>query len=63
MICTGHQWSDNQPVRYTNWDYGQPDSYNGLDDCVTINPDTGFWNDRDCNEIKDVVCKKPKSKF
>ncbi len=63
MISTGHVWSDDQPVRYTNWDYGQPNSYNGLDACVEMNPDTGFWNDRDCNDIKDVVCKMSKSKF
>ena len=58
---TGHVWSDGQPVRYTNWDFGQPDSYNGLEACVEIDPITGFWSDRDCNEMKNVVCKKPKS--
>ncbi|CAB3985203.1 macrophage mannose receptor 1-like, partial [Paramuricea clavata] len=59
-VFRGHVWSDGQPVGYTNWDVGQPDSYNGLDACVEINPDTGLWSDRPCNEIKDVVCKKPR---
>ena len=56
----GHVWTDNGPVRYTNWDFGQPDSYNGLDACVAMNPYTGFWSDRDCYEKQNVVCKKPR---
>lgn len=60
---TGHVWTDSQPVRYTNWDVGQPDSYNGLDACVAMNPDTGLWSDRDCYENKGVICKKRKRKL
>ena len=59
-IHIGHVWSDGQPVRYTNWSVGQPDSYNGLEACVEMDPDTGVWSDRDCNEYKNVICKKAK---
>ncbi|XP_028395191.1 uncharacterized protein LOC114519267 isoform X2 [Dendronephthya gigantea] len=59
-VFRGHVWSDGQPVRYTNWSVGQPDSYNGLEACVEMNPDTGVWSDRDCNEHKNVICKKAK---
>lgn len=63
VFSTGHVWTDKQPVRYTNWDVGQPDSYNGLDACVAMNPDTGKWSDRDCYEKKIVICKMAKRKL
>ena len=58
----GNSWSDGTPVNYTNWEIGQPDSYNGLEACVQINPESGRWTDRDCNEKKKFVCKKRKGK-
>ena len=63
MLLIGHIWSDDQPVRYTNWAVGQPDSYNGLEACVEMDPITGYWSDKDCNKVKDVVCKMKKGRF
>ena len=57
-ITTGHIWTDGQPVGYTNWDVAQPDSYNGLEACVEMDPVTGRWSDADCSTKKSFFCKK-----
>lgn len=62
MLFVGYIWAKGGPVKYTNWEIGQPDTYNGLEACVEINPDTGTWSDRDCRETKNFVCMKEKSK-
>ena len=58
----GHVWSDNYPVAYTNWDVGQPDSYNGREDCVQLYVDTGYWSDISCTYTLPFICKRKKCK-
>jgi hypothetical protein len=40
-----------KPITYSNWDWGQPDNKNGVEDCVQILTSSereGKWNDLPC---------------
>jgi len=36
----------------TNWNSGQPDDYEGEEDCSHIYTDIGTWNDMDCDRTE-----------
>ncbi|CAB3993328.1 Hypothetical predicted protein [Paramuricea clavata] len=57
-VYRGHAWSDKTPVSYTNWDVGQPDSYNGREACTQLYGDIGYWSDVNCFTLKPFVCKR-----
>ncbi|XP_061819471.2 C-type isolectin Sp-CL4-like [Nerophis lumbriciformis] len=51
-----------KPLKTIPWREGQPDNFNGNEDCVWIN--SGSWgpvNDGPCSEFSSVACQIPKS--
>ncbi|CAH1774399.1 unnamed protein product [Owenia fusiformis] len=50
-----YRWSDQWPVRYTNWGNNEPSKGPG-EGCVVRNPD-GTWNDTLCTGIHPFICK------
>jgi len=50
------KWENNEPLRYDNWGPGQPDNFNN-EDCATIQPGTGQWNDLSCTASLPFVCE------
>uniref|UniRef100_A0A8D2IVV1 Macrophage mannose receptor 1 n=1 Tax=Varanus komodoensis TaxID=61221 RepID=A0A8D2IVV1_VARKO len=58
----GFQWSDGSPVSgYTNWEYGEPNNYNGVEHCAEINGNTRMrWNDVHCDEAYYWICQVKK---
>ena len=54
---TGYQWSDGLPTTFTNWNPGQPDNYNNVEDCAEIRSNS-LWNDANCyNGRRGWMCK------
>ncbi|KAF7246012.1 Macrophage mannose receptor 1 [Varanus komodoensis] len=57
----GFQWSDGSPLGYTNWEYGEPNNYNGVEHCAEINGNTRMrWNDVHCDEAYYWICQVKK---
>ncbi|XP_030055361.1 macrophage mannose receptor 1 [Microcaecilia unicolor] len=55
---TGFTWSDGSPVSYTNWAYGEPNNYNGVELCGEVtNYSDLMWNDRHCEHPLDFSCQ------
>ena len=52
----GYMWSDGLPTYFTNWSPGQPDNYNGVEDCAEIRSN-GLWNDANCYIGRGWMCK------
>ncbi|XP_054627636.1 C-type isolectin Sp-CL4-like [Dunckerocampus dactyliophorus] len=52
-------WFDGSgPVEFAPWREGQPDNYEGEEDCVWMNSGTwGAWNDGACYEASSVACQ------
>ncbi len=50
------QWSDNSPVSFTNWNTGQPDNFNNVEECAEMGS-TGLWSDTNCYVIRGFICK------
>ncbi|XP_060097022.1 pulmonary surfactant-associated protein D-like [Heteronotia binoei] len=44
-------------LSYTNWKSGEPNNYNGAEDCVIIVPENGLWNDLNCETKSLIVCE------
>ena len=55
----GYQWTDNSPVTFTNWNTGQPDNFNGFEECAEVRS-TQSWNDINCYLNRGWICKIPK---
>eukprot|EP00118_Oscarella_pearsei_P022672 m.264678 g.264678 ORF g.264678 m.264678 type:complete len:1411 (+) comp40476_c0_seq1:1691-5923(+) len=52
-----YQWKDGTPVTYSNWGFGEPNSWHFKADCTDFDSATGFWNDRFCGNTRGYVCK------
>ncbi|XP_048051984.1 CD209 antigen-like protein C [Megalobrama amblycephala] len=55
------KWVDNSTLNRGFWSNGQPDDYNGNEDCVELNPtqDPGNnWNDVPCSDKRKGICEK-----
>ena len=52
----GYQWTDASPVSFTNWQSGQPDNVNNIENCVEIRS-TQTWYDHSCYLSKGWMCK------
>jgi len=52
-------WTDGSAWDYSQWKSGQPDDYEGDEDCMELYTDTN-WNDVPCDSFKrgGFICKK-----
>ncbi|KAF7668435.1 hypothetical protein LDENG_00014620 [Lucifuga dentata] len=51
-------WSDNSPVTFTSWEFGEPAVSADQEDCVLIRGEKGNWADRMCEEKHGFICMK-----
>lgn len=51
-------WLDGSWPRYKNWNWGEPNNYNGDEHCVEIYVKNGKWNDIPCFLYRPFVCEK-----
>ena len=51
-------WTDNSKLQYKNWNYGEPNNFNGNEHCVEIYVNNGRWNDIPCFYKRPYVCEK-----
>ncbi|XP_042329971.1 macrophage mannose receptor 1-like [Sceloporus undulatus] len=57
----GFAWSDDSPLGYVNWGYGEPNNYNGIEHCAELNADARMrWNDVHCDELYSWICQLKK---
>ncbi|XP_026154670.1 ladderlectin-like [Mastacembelus armatus] len=53
------RWTDGTAFTYTNWAPGQPDNWQGNENCLHITTEgRRFWNDLDCQTPLPSVCIK-----
>lgn len=53
---SGYQWSDGSGTGYFNWDFGQPDDVNDIENCVELRT-SGRWRDNFCYTNKGWSCQ------
>lgn len=51
-------WSGGAPLAFSNWTQGQPDDFQGREDCVVKTAPAGTWNDRPCGNVFPYVCER-----
>lgn len=51
-------WSGGAPLTYSNWTSGQPDDFQGREDCVVKTSPAGTWNDRPCGNVFPYLCER-----
>ncbi|KFP28931.1 Macrophage mannose receptor 1, partial [Colius striatus] len=52
------EWSDGTPVTFTKWQRGHPTYRNGLEDCVVMKGQYGYWATDVCDKQLGSICKK-----
>uniref|UniRef100_A0A3Q3VQN5 C-type lectin domain-containing protein n=1 Tax=Mola mola TaxID=94237 RepID=A0A3Q3VQN5_MOLML len=55
------KWVDGSPVTAFYWQSGQPNSFNGNQDCVELlheSKGAGEWNDDGCFAVQNWICEK-----
>ena len=45
------------PLSYMNWAGGEPNNWDGGQHCVNLLPDTGAWDDLECEVFIPSVCE------
>ena len=49
-------WQDDQPLSYTNWGTGQPNSYS--ENCVALDIfQFDGWHDIACHALINIICE------
>uniref|UniRef100_A0A3B3IPG7 C-type lectin domain-containing protein n=1 Tax=Oryzias latipes TaxID=8090 RepID=A0A3B3IPG7_ORYLA len=53
------KWVDGSSLNLTFWGSGQPDNYDGDEDCVETHfKSPGLWNDIPCKLSRRLICEK-----
>ena len=55
-------WADRDFLVYENWAENQPNGRDIGENCIEMSNGNGEWNDDDCNDSANFVCKMPTSK-
>uniref|UniRef100_A0A8C8BII7 MRC1 protein n=1 Tax=Otus sunia TaxID=257818 RepID=A0A8C8BII7_9STRI len=55
------EWSDGTPVTFTKWQRRHPTYTNGLEDCVVMKGQDGYWATDVCDKQLGYICKKKPS--
>ncbi|NWU42149.1 MRC1 protein, partial [Hylia prasina] len=55
------EWSDGTPVTFTKWQRRHPTDMNGLQDCVAMKGQDGYWATDVCYKQLGYICKKKPS--
>ncbi|XP_051465466.1 macrophage mannose receptor 1-like isoform X2 [Apus apus] len=55
------EWSDGTPVTFTKWQRRHPTYTNGLEDCVVMKGQDGYWAADVCDKQRGYICKKKPS--
>lgn len=51
-------WVDGKPLEYSDWASGEPNDFNGNEDCTEMNANTDKWNDINCVTANKIfVCE------
>lgn len=51
-------WSKSgKEIISTRWSQGEPNNFNGNEDCIEMNAATGRWNDRQCQNGAFFMCE------
>ena len=50
-------WYSGEAVEYTNWNSGEPNDYNGNEDCAGLYSSNGLWNDFICSQELFYICE------
>ncbi|XP_028439590.1 galactose-specific lectin nattectin [Perca flavescens] len=48
-------WSDGSTFDYKNWDVGQPDNFDGEENCLEMNYQGRNWNDAPCARTTVII--------
>ncbi|XP_066847759.1 macrophage mannose receptor 1-like isoform X2 [Anser cygnoides] len=55
------EWSDGTPVTFTRWQRRHPTYMSGLEDCVVMKGQDGYWATDVCDKQLGYICKKKSS--
>ena len=50
-------WVDGSRATYTHWNSGEPNDLGRNEDCTTMFPPDGKWNDLACSKSRKYLCE------
>ena len=45
------------PIKFEAWGANEPNNFNGNENCVILNVETGEWNDVNCDNSMKFICE------
>ena len=55
-ICSGYRWVSGDAFTYEHWASGEPNDWDGKEQCVAVYGRTGKWNDDKCHLLYNWIC-------
>lgn len=49
---------DSEPLKFTNWNQGEPNNWHRIEECAEMSIMNGKWNDGPCSYEKYFVCEE-----
>ena len=49
-------WENESPFDFESWNEGEPNNYDGDENCVEMYSNTGLWNDVHCRNEQGFIC-------
>jgi len=54
-----YEWDNGAELSFESWNEGEPNNYDGSENCIEMYSNNGLWNDVQCRNQQGFICSFP----